>query len=113
MKLTLAFIFIMLTATFGYSQQPECPAGLVCLTPEAARAALEAGDAKKALEKQVTALEEALRKSQESEHKMALEYARTAGENTILKQQQIRSDALLDLALKQTKKKRNGFITIF
>lgn len=104
---------ILFVSVVGYSQQAECPAGMVCLTPEAARAALEAGDAKKALEKQVIVLEQALKDSQLSEHKMALEFSRVSGENTILKQQQIRDIALVDLALKQTKKKRNGFITFF
>lgn len=104
---------ILLASVLGFSQQAECPSGMVCLTPAAARAALEAGDAKVALEKQVAVLEQALKDSQLGEHKMALEFSRVSGENTILKLQQIRDMALVDLALKQTKKKRNGFITFF
>lgn len=112
MKFVIAFAIVLFASTLGYSQA-ECPQGMVCLSPQAARAALEAGDAKIALEKQVTALEQAVRDAQDNTSKALIELAKVSGENTILKQQQIRDMALVDLLLKQTKKKRNAFISIF
>lgn len=112
MKLTIVFAIVLLTATLGYSQT-ACPEGMVCITPEAARAALEAGDKVKALEKQVAALEQIIKNAEASEKAALVESSFCRGENTALKQQQIRDMALVDLALKQTKKKRNGFINIF
>lgn len=113
MKRLVFLAFIIFLASFTAYSQDRCPEGMVCISADAARAALEAGDKAKALETENAVLKQAVRDAQDNTQKMAIEFARVSGENTILKQQQIRDAALVDLALKQTRKKRNGFINIF
>ena len=63
---------------------------MVCISADAARAALEAGDKAKA---------------QDNTQKMAIEFARVSGENTALKQNAVSDRAIIELLLKSTKKK--------
>lgn len=113
MKRLVFLAFVIFLGSFTAYSQTQCPEGMVCISADAARAALEAGDKAKALEAENAVLKQAVRDAQDNTQKMAIEFARVSGENTILKQQQIRDAALVDLALKQTRKKRNGFINIF
>ena len=113
MKRLLFLLTLIFLASFTAYSQTQCPPDMVCITPEAARKALTDADTVKAQALEIKALEQAVKDAQDNTHKMAIEFAKVSGENTVLRQQQVRDMALVDLALQQTKKKRNAFISIF
>jgi hypothetical protein len=88
-----------------------CPTGLVCITPEAARAALEAGDKAKALEAQVKTLTEVtIPGLKDALADMRVNYAEAKGENTILKQRAVSDAAIIELLTKMVRPKKFGII---
>lgn len=104
-------ILVMVSGTLGacdreaYGQAPECPPNLVCITREAAQRALADSDMVAAQKVEIAALKQAAEDFKAELNKMRVNFAEVSGENTALKQAQIRYDAILDLLLKNTKKK--------
>jgi hypothetical protein len=113
MKRILFLIGVVLFLSVGAYSQTQCPENMVCISPDAARKALVDADTVKAQGLQIKALEQAVKDAQDNTQKALIEFAKVSGENTVLRQQQVRDMALVDLALQQTKKKRNAFISIF
>lgn len=105
--------FVIFLGSFTAFSQTQCPEGMVCISADAARAALEAGDKAKALEAENAVLKQAVRDAQDNTQKMAIEFARVSGENTILKQNAVADRAIMQFLVQNTKKKRVGLITIF
>jgi hypothetical protein len=111
-------VVLLLSATLATAQSlpqgPDCPhaEGCVVISKSAARSALEAGDKVKALEAEITELQKARDLDKDDKQKLAVDFAKTSGENTILKQRAVSDAAMIELLLKQTKKKRNAFISI-
>src|SRR5687768_6962105 len=105
----LAILTICLAFAYNASAQ-DCPPNLVCVTPEAARAALEAGDRAKALEAEITAKDQAYAQLKDVLADMRQEFARASGENTILKQRAVSDAALIELLTKMVRPKKFGVI---
>lgn len=92
----------------------NCPQGMVCITPEAARAALEAGDRAKALQTELDTLKsQTIPQLKDALADMRVQYAETKGEVTILKQRAVSDAALIELLTKMIRKKSIGLINLF
>jgi hypothetical protein len=116
MKRNIQIVGLTLLVYFAFTvcaqaQAPQCPDGLVCISPAAARAALEAGDKAKALEAEGKVKDQAIADLKSALADMRVNYAEARGENTILKQNAVRDAALIDLFSKQVRPK--SFIKIF
>jgi hypothetical protein len=104
---TLAVYFAF---TISANAQSACPADLVCLTPAAARAALEAGDKAKALEAAAKVKDQAIADLKDELAKVRITYAECKGEGTILKQDKVEWMAEKELLLKLARPKKFGII---
>lgn len=113
MKYLLSIIFFIAAFAFTATAQQACPENLVCLSREAAQAALQAGDRAKALQTENDALTKAIADLKDALNAMKVQYAEASGELTILKQQQVADRALMTVLVQNTKKKRFGLINIF
>jgi len=111
MKTIITLSIILFASTFAYSQD-VCPADKVCISREAALKAIADDATVKAQATELAAKDQAIADLRAELNNMRVQFAEKSGENTILKQQQVRDMALVDLLLKQTKKKRNAFISI-
>jgi L-cysteine desulfidase len=100
--------FMLSTCEYAHAQAPQCPDGMVCITPAAARAALEAGDKAKALEAEAKVKDQAIADLKSALADMRVNYAEAKGENTILKQRAVSDAALIELFSKQVRPKRIG-----
>lgn len=99
------------TVVYGQSQAAQCPPDFVCLSPAAARAALEAGDKAKALQTELDALKtQTIPQLKDALNDMRVQYAEAKGENTILKQEAVRTAALIELLSKMVRPKKFGII---
>lgn len=110
-KLFLLTIFILLAA-FSANAQTECPENMVCISREAAIRANQALDENPALKDEIKALKEARAADEAAINKLKVETARMSGENSQLKQQQVRDAALIELLVKMVRPKQNGLINI-
>lgn len=113
----IIFIITFLFAgafTVSAQEAPQCPvmpAGLLCITVDAGRAALEAGDRAKALEAENTELKSKVIPSiKDALEHMRIEFARMSGENTALKTSAVRDAAIMDILIKHSRKKSIGLI---
>lgn len=113
MKYLLILTVILFTTTLGYAQTPEPTPDTIVVSRAVAEKAFIDAKTVIAQAERIKVLEQALADERASKLPILLEQSRCAGENSILKQQQVRDMALVDLALQQTKKKRNAFISIF
>jgi hypothetical protein len=115
MKWLSIFILVLFAVGSSAAQQSSpCPAGLVCITPEAARAALEAGDRAKALQTELDTLKsQTIPQLKDALADMRVQYAETKGEVTILKQRAVSDAALIELLTKMVRPKKIGLINLF
>lgn len=97
------------TTTADY---PACPSGLVCITRQAALKALQDADKVTALETEAKALKAAIEEMRELLNKARVEFAAVSGENTALKQNAVSDRAIIELLLKNSKKKCMPFSII-
>jgi hypothetical protein len=88
----------------------SCPDGYVCITPAAARAALEAGDKAKALEAEMKVKDQAISDLKDLLHKSQENYAECRGELTTLHQDRVEWMAEKELLLKLVRPKKFGVI---
>jgi Skp family chaperone for outer membrane proteins len=102
--LSLAFAFS------AHAQQGECPAGRVCISPEAARQALQDSDVRKALEAEVKVKDDAIDALKKELATIRLELAKAVGEKTGAEQMNVRLTAIVDVLLKHVKPKKIGII---
>lgn len=113
MKWVLTFSFAMFIFAGSVSAQaaaPQCPTGFVCITPEAARAALIAQDTVKAQEQQILDLKKAILDEKSLNVDIKIELAKTVGQMTGVQGENVTLRALVDLLVKSTRKKSVGFI---
>ena len=103
----LCFITIFLLAgVVGVSAQAnDCPADKVCLSRAAAQKALVDADTVKAQAAEIAVLKQALLDEKLVAVKLKIEFAEKSGELTALKQNAVSDRAIIDLLLKNTKKK--------
>lgn len=111
-KLLLCTLFVLSVAIAANAQQSDgsCPTGMVCITPAAARAALEAGDKAKALEAEVKVKDQAISDLKDLLHKSQENYAECRGELTTLHQDRVEWMAEKELLLKLVRPKKIGVI---
>lgn len=111
MKILCIAITFLLFAAVGIKAQ-ECPADKVCISPEAARKAIENAETVKAQAEQIKTLTGALNDEKEVANKLKIEFAETKGELTALKQNAVSDRAIIELLLKNSKKKCMPFSII-
>lgn len=104
MKILFLLTIFLFVLTIGASAQ-ECPSDKVCITPQAARKAVENAEAVKAQAEQIKTLQQAVQDEKDVAGKLKIEFAEKAGETTALKQQAVRADAIITLLLKSTHKR--------
>lgn len=121
-KLCLLTIFLF-AGIVGINAQDVCPANLVCITPAAARQALEDGDTVKAQKIEIQKLHEAIEGDPGAPANAdgtpsaanlgykgiiadwRVKYAQVFGEYTGFKMGSVRVDVAFDTAIKNTKKR--------
>lgn len=91
----------------AYAQAAEtpCPADKVCITREAAVKALHDADAVAADKIAIDGYKQVIEDLKAELNKMRVEFANVSGELSGAKQAAVRSDAIIELLLKNTKKK--------
>ena len=100
-----AIAILLATAFATNAQSVDCPVDKVCISREAAQQALEDSDRRKALEAEVKVKDQAIADFRDALNKMRIEFAEKAGENTALKQNAVSDRAIIDILLKNVKKK--------
>ena len=110
----ILLLFFTLAVGTGYSQTPatpqDCPAGFVCITPEAARRALVDSDTVKAQSVEIAAKDTAIADLQKELNAMRIELAKAIGEKTGSEQMVVRLTAIIDFMLKNGRTKKYGLI---
>jgi hypothetical protein len=89
----------------AYAQAPECPADRVCISREAALKAIADGDAVKADKVAIDGYKQAIEDLRADLNKLRVSFAEVSGKLSGADQAAVRSDAIIDLLLKNTKKK--------
>lgn len=82
-----------------------CPADKVCVSRAVAEKALVDAETVKAQGAQIEALKKALDDEKDVANKLKIEFAEKSGELTALKQNAVSDRAIIDLLLKQVRKK--------
>lgn len=100
-------LLVLLSPILANSQTTDCPSarGCVTITREAAEKALLDADKVIALEKENKTLTEALNAQREIAMQIRIQFATVSGENTILKQNEVRSSAERVILIQNTRKK--------
>lgn len=109
MRLWLMCIFCTFLFTIAANAQTECPVDKVCISPQAARTALENADLVKAQADEIMTLREAVIKQKEVTIDVKIELAKAIGELTGAKQEVIRVQANLEFILLHGRNKCGGF----
>lgn len=99
--LCLSILFVWGSA----NAQSECPATLVCISPEAARKALQDSDTVKAQSAELAAKDIAISDFRAEITTLKIELAKMSGDKTGAEQMIVRLTAIVDILLKSTKKK--------
>lgn len=106
MKTLLIISFVVVLSAVSYGQTAACPAGFVCISEAAANAALRASDERDAYKKETETLKtQVIPELQKEIATLQTEIAKQVGEKTGAQEMVVRLSALLDLALKNTRKK--------
>lgn len=112
--LTFFVMFLGVGTALSQAATSQCPSGMVCLTPAAARAALEAGDKAKALQTELDTLKsQTIPQLKDALADMRVQYAEAKGENDILKQRAVSDAAMIELLSKMVRPKKVGLINLF
>lgn len=112
------FSVLFLVAAFcvtasGQATPTQCPPDLVCLTPAAARAALEAGDKAKALEAAAKVKDQAIADLKAENVNWRVKYVEVFGRYDEIKQQRVEWMAEKEMLLKLIRPKKIGLINLF
>jgi hypothetical protein len=104
--LTLGICFLFAVSASAQTDPcPPMPEGYLCVPRAVAIQALEDSDARMALEAEKVQLTQAIEDLRKEVNNMRIEFARVSGENTALKQNAVSDRAIIDLLLKNTRKK--------
>jgi hypothetical protein len=90
--------------------QTACPENLVCISREAALKALADSDTVKAQQTEIAAKDKAIADLKTELENIRREYVAASSEASALKQQAVRTDAIIDLLLKSVRPKKIGLI---
>ena len=117
---TVCVAFIIIAgAAVSYGQSStggavgECPANMVCISREAAVKALADAETVKAQAVQIAALNKAVDDYKNLLQTSKVEFAAVSGENTALRQEQVRANAIMDILIKNSRPKKIGLINLF
>lgn len=115
MKQAILISLLSLAAfTFtAHAQQGECPAGRVCISPEAARKALQDSDQVEAQKAEIKVKDDAIDALKKELATIRLELAKMSGEKTGAEQMNVRLTAIVDILLKSVRPKKIGLINLF
>ncbi len=108
-----ALIVTLSICAFSQDEPQPCPPDKVCISPEAARKALEDSDARKALETEKAVLLQAIEDHKKIAGDLKIELAKITGQLTGEQQSNVQSRAIIELLLKHTKKKCLPFSVCF
>lgn len=86
-------------------QTVDCPVDKVCISPEAARKALADADTVDAQKKEIAVKDQAIADLKKLLDDMRINFAAISGENTALKQNAVSDRAIIEVLLKNTRKK--------
>lgn len=107
MKWKLVILSVLFSAAAfsvtAAAQPSQCPPGMVCISPEAARKALENADTVEAQKKEIEVLKQAIADQRNLTADVKIELARTVGEKTRLEIEVPRLSALLEVCMKKRK----------
>lgn len=103
-SIALLFVFVV-TASAQSAVSSECPPDKVCISPEAARQALEDSDTVKFQKTEITTLKQAVEDFRKELNNMRIEFARVSGEATALKQNAVSDRAIIDILVKHSRKR--------
>lgn len=106
----LTFLLLIGTVVSGYSQTVDCPSGFVCISPEAARKALQDSDTVAAQKIELAVKDQAIADFQKELNQMRIELAKAIGEKTGSEQMVVRLTAIIDFMLKNGRTKKYGVI---
>lgn len=101
------FLLTILSLVFVFTAhaQSDCPAGKVCLSPEAARKALQDSDLVEAQKAEIKVKDDAIDAYKKEIATLRIELAKAVGEKTGAEQMNVRLTAIVDVLLKGQKKK--------
>ncbi|HLA96622.1 MAG TPA: hypothetical protein VK612_12940 [Pyrinomonadaceae bacterium] len=109
----IAFLAILGSSNYAYGQTADCPADRVCLTVDQARQALVDSDTVKAQALEITVLDKTVSDLRDEIGRLRIELAKMTGDKTGAEQMIVRLTAIVDLLLKQTRKKCLPFSVCF
>jgi hypothetical protein len=111
-KLILCLFVVMSASVSAMTQvtTEPCPAGLVCITPEAARKALLDSDTVKAQSVNLAVKDTVIADLRKHLDDMRLEFVRADTKATALEKQAIRDAAIIELLLKMVRAKKIGLL---
>jgi hypothetical protein len=101
----IALVIPVFCASHSFAQTSDCPPNMVCLPEASAKKMIQDLDKIPALEAKDKINEQAILDLKAELENMRREFIRVSSENTQLKQQQVRDAAIIDLLLKNTKRK--------
>lgn len=102
--LTLALLLIA-GVSASLAQSVTCPDGMVCVSRDAAVKALADADTVEAQKKEIAVKDQAIADLKKLLDDMRINFAAISGENTALKQNAVSDRAIIELLLKNTRKK--------
>lgn len=105
MKLLLITALLIITATVANAQSVDCPVDKVCITRDQAVQALQDRDTVEAQKTEIRVKDQAIDDLKKEVFKMQIELAKAIGEKTGAEQMVVRLSAVLDIALKNTRKR--------
>jgi hypothetical protein len=108
--LLILFVALLIGATTASAQTTDCPPDKVCLTREAAIKAVTDAKQVEADKALIDALNKAVADYKQQFQDLRVQLAETGGENTQLKQEQVRTNAIIDLLLKSVRAKKIGLL---
>lgn len=112
-KLIFTIAIVLVGAANTYSQDVECPISKVCLSPEAAQAALVAHQTVIAQQIEINTLRNAVLDQKEVAESLKIELAKTTGMLTGEQQQNVSNRAIISLMIPMLRQKKFGLINLF
>lgn len=107
MKTCAAILLLIFACAISAHSQAasDCPSNMVCISAEAARTALKNADLVEAQKTEIGVLTQAIEDYKKLAADLKIEIAKAVGEKTQLESQLVRYNAIIDLLLKNTKRK--------
>ena len=100
-----ALLLIGVLTSASMAQSVTCPDGMVCVSRDAAVKALADADTVDAQKKEIAVKDQAIADLKKLLDEMRINFAAASGENTALKQNAVSDRAIIELLLKNTRKK--------